>query len=117
MISQIIQALSQAAQWYMQLPGAQQTLVNACLYKGSQTIGRVYRDLPPSVRANIDEIIEWGIHQAFKVGIQAVLGEVGDKVLELLPNEGSIADFAKAAVKRGVEVGVEAAMEEVHRSL
>ncbi len=73
-----------------------------------------YNSLSPAQKAKVDSIILWGVNRAVKFTIGDVLGDVAHEVAEAGYGE-KVADFAQAAVVRGVEVGYDKAMEELRK--
>ena len=63
-------------------------------------------------KAKVDAIILWGVNRAVKFTLGDVLGDVAHQVVEAGYGE-KVAEFAQAAVVRGVEIGYDKAMEEV----
>jgi hypothetical protein len=72
-----------------------------------------YNSLSPEQKAKVDSIIRWGVVRAVKFTVGDILGDVAHQVIAEGYGE-KVAEFAQAVVVRGVEVGIDKALEEAH---
>jgi hypothetical protein len=114
MVGPLFQMLSKAFQAFNSLPPTTKATISRAVYHGTKASQRWYRNLSPENRANVEEIIRWGVLQAVKHSLPTVLGEVGEKVAGLVATK-EVAEAAKHLVERGVEIGVEAALKEAEK--
>jgi type II secretory pathway component PulL len=105
---QIWSLLAQGFAWISADPRRVQALY-ALMRAGQQ----YYNRLSPAQKAQVDSIIRWGVVRAVKFTLGDVLGDVAHQVVEAGYGD-KVADLAQAAVVRGVEVGIDKALEEVH---
>jgi hypothetical protein len=84
-------------------------------YQLAKFTERTYKSLPPETKAKVDIYIRWGVEKAIKVGIKAAVGDLADLILGS-GGDSILVDFAKRAVERGVEIGVDKAIEEARRT-
>jgi hypothetical protein len=106
---QIFSLLWQAIQWVSSDPRRVQAL---CAI--SRATQHYYRRLSPETKAKVDAVIRWGVKQALKHALGDVLGEVAHDVVAIGAGE-KVAEFAQTVVVRGVEIGVDKALEEANR--
>ncbi|OWK38941.1 hypothetical protein [Fimbriiglobus ruber] len=96
----------QVAQWLGRNPQAAQVIFASTL-----ATRRAFDNLTPESKAKVEAVIKWGVARAANYALTTVLGEVGSRVVDQVANP-QVAEFAKEIVKRGVDIGVEAAMKE-----
>ena len=102
----MVSIITQFAQWIGRNPAAAQVLFTL----GKGTV-RAFERMSPESKAKVVAVIRWGVERAARYTLTTVLGEVGGKVVDLVADP-TVAEFAKAVVERGVEIGVEAALKE-----
>jgi hypothetical protein len=83
---------------------------------GSIHIPRAIERLSPESKQKLANIVRWGVEQAARHALKAVLGDVGNRVIDQVVNNQQVADIAKALVQRGIAVGVEQALKEARLS-
>jgi len=108
-VHQIFSLLWQASQWVFSDPRRVQALL--AITRATQ---QYYHSLSPATKAKVDAIIYWGVKQAVKQALGDVLGDVAHQVVQAGAGE-KVAEFAQSVVVRGVEVGVEKALEEARK--
>ncbi|MCE9565996.1 MAG: hypothetical protein K8U57_28565 [Planctomycetes bacterium] len=77
-------------------------------------VPRLVQQLSPETKAKIASVVRWGVEQAARQTLGSVLGEVGNRIVDQVVANQDVAEFAKALVMRGVEVGVDRALKESH---
>jgi len=106
---QILSLLWQAGVWVFSDPN--RTRAFLLLMRAGQ---QYYDSLSPAQKAKVDAVIRWGVVRAAKFTLSDVLGDVAHQLLEAGAGE-KVAEFAQAVVVRGVEIGVDKALEEAQR--
>lgn len=75
-------------------------------------IPRLVRQLSPETKEKIARIVRWGVEQTARQTLSSVLGEVGHRIVDQVVANPDVAELAKTLVERGVEIGVEKALQE-----
>jgi hypothetical protein len=99
-IGQAVQAIAQNPQ-----------LAQLASFTGYHTCRAIER-LSPESQRKLANIVRWGVEQAARYTLNSVLGDVGNRVIDQVTTDQDVAEFAKAVVKRGLAVGVNAALKE-----
>jgi hypothetical protein len=103
-------AIVQLAQLIAQNPQVGQVFFGAVL-----AARKTFDRLSPEAKAKVESAICWGVERAARVALTTVLGEVGDRVFAQVANR-EVAELAKEAVRRGVEIGVDKVLKELRAS-
>lgn len=110
----MFQSLVQLAQWLAANHRAV-AQTSQMIYVGTRVCQETYKRLSPENQRVVDDIIRRGVEQALKVGLTLALGEVGLQVAAAVADP-VVAEQVKKVVERGVEIGVDKALEDYHRN-
>ncbi len=111
---QLVQAAQQVGQWALANPNQALRVMHASNLVAKE-VHRRYQNLSPESRQKVDAVIRWAIEKAIKVGINAVVADLSDAILGS-GGDSIVVDFAKRVVERGVEIGVDRAIEEARQT-
>jgi len=114
LFKELAKIAQEAAKWAMANPAA----VNQMMvvgYHGHKEIKRYYKSLSKSDRQRVDSAIRYITNQAIKFTIGSVVSDLSALILQA-GGDSSVIDFALKVVEKGVEIGVDKAIEEARKT-
>ncbi len=107
---QIFTVIGQIIQWSMATPAHQQ--ITRSLIFG---VNNAYRNLSPETKSKVDSLVLQGCGMLTKLVLGDAVDWAGTQAISQGLNSQAVS-MVQAGVKRASEIGVDAAMKEIHNS-